>query len=463
MPKIKYWLTFFCLSLFTTANSQADQSPYNVVFIAADDLNNHLGTYGHPYVKTPNLDRLAKRGVQFNAAYNQYPLCNPSRASIMTGLRPSTLAIYDLDTHFRDRFPAIVTLPQLFRNNGYTSVRLGKIYHYHVPAQIGTNGLDDPTSWDTVINPIGRDKMDEQLVTNLTPQRSLGAALAWQKAEGTAADQTDGKIAEEAVKMLYQLKDKPFFLAVGFFRPHTPFIAPASFFDLYPKEQLQLPDSIANDWADIPDAALFTKPAHWGLLPEQRKTAMQAYYAAVSMLDEQVGKLLDALDALDLTKKTIIVFWSDHGYHLGEHGQWLKQSLFEDVARVPLLMAGPGIKKAVHCDRTVELVGLYPTLASLCGLPAPDQLEGHSFVPLLSNPRQKWSQPAYTQIKRGAIFGKSVRTQRWRYTEWDEGKAGVELYDHKNDPREFYNLYDSLKSGSIVATLSRLLREEKRP
>lgn len=452
-------LFFFAFLIALTFGVAGQHKPkkLNLLFIAADDLNNDLGCYGHPLIKTPNIDRLAKMGVQFNAAYNQYPLCNPSRASVMTGLRPEQLKIYDLDTHFRERFPDIITLPQLFRLNGYKTARLGKIYHYHVPAEIGTNGLDDQPSWDTVINPIGRDKIEEAVVKNLTPQRSLGAALAWHQSEGTADEQTDGKIANEAVRLMKAMKDQPFFMAVGFFRPHTPYIAPKEFFDMYPREKIRLPDSIGSDWNDIPDAALFTKPAHWGLSAEERITAMRAYYASISLLDQQVGKLLNALEELDLMKSTIIVFWSDHGYHLGEHGQWLKQSLFEGVARVPLILAGPGIRAAATSSRTVELVGLYPTLASFCKLPLPVHLAGNDFSILLKNPAAEWNQPAFTQIKRGSIFGNSIRTEKWRYTEWDNGKAGIELYDHENDPKEFNNLYESLKHSRIIGELSKQL------
>lgn len=456
MKQVIYFAFLICWTI--GAAGQIKKEKLNVLFIAADDLNNDLGCYGHPLIKTPNIDRLAKMGVQFNAAYNQYPLCNPSRASVMTGIRPEQLKIYDLDTHFRTRFPDVITLPQLFRKNGYKSARLGKIYHYHVPAEIGTDGLDDKPSWDTVVNPIGRDKLEEALVKNLTPQRSLGAALAWHQSEGTADEQTDGKIANEAVHLMKTLKEEPFFMAVGFFRPHTPYIATKEFFDLYPTDKIQLPDSSISDWNDIPAAALFTKPAHWGLSVDERITAMRAYYASISLLDQQVGKLLDALEELDLMKSTIIVFWSDHGYHLGEHGQWLKQSLFEGVARVPLIIAGPGIAEAATCNRTVELVGLYPTLATLCNLPLPGQLQGKNYTALLKNPAAKWSHPAYTQIKRGTIFGNSIRTEKWRYTEWDEGRAGFELYDHEKDPNEFTNLYESMKNSKTVIELSKQLK-----
>lgn len=432
---------------------------FNVLFIAVDDLNNDLGCYGNNFVKSPHIDRLAKRGIKFDRAYTQYPLCSPSRSSLLTGYRPDQTGIYELQTHFRKNLPDVVTLPQLFKNNAYFSARIGKIFHYGVPGQIGTDGLDDPISWQQVINPKGRDKTEESKIKNLTPNRPLGSALAYYEADGTDDEQTDGLIANEAVRLLEQKKDEPFFLAVGFFRPHTPYVAPKKYFDLYPLDKIPLPREEENDLDDVPDAALFTKPPHWGLGEAQRREAQRAYYATISFMDAQVGKLLDALDRLKLSENTIIVLWSDHGYNVGQHGQWMKQSLFENSARVPLLISVPGGLRGKASGRTVELVDLYPTLAELCGLSAPTDLAGKSLTPLLKNPDAAWARPAYSQVLRNKIFGRSVRTERWRYTEWDEGKAGVELYDHQTDPDEFTNLSAKPEHSGTAKELAALLQK----
>jgi len=279
-------------------------------------------------------------------------------------------------------------------------------------------------------------------------------------ADGEDIEQTDGIVAEEAIRIMEQKKNEPFFLAVGFYRPHTPYIAPRKYFDMYPSENFSLTREIADDLNDVPEPALFTIPSHWGLGEEDRRQVHRAYYAAVSFMDAQVGRLLDALERLGLSENTIVVFWSDHGYNLGHHGQWMKQSLFEGSARVPLIIAGPGARKGGASGRTVELLDIYPTLADLCGLKAPSNLQGRSLKPLLANPQGAWNRPAYSQVRRRDIVGRSVRTERWRYTEWDEGRAGKELYDHDKDPEEFTNL--ALRPGHerVMRELSGLLRRE---
>ncbi len=446
--------------------AQAQNTParrVNVLFIASDDLNNDLGGYGHPLVKSPNIDRLVRRGMRFDRAYTQFPLCSPSRSSLMTGLQPDVTGVYDLTTHFRANLPDVVTLPQTFRNNGYYAARVGKIFHYGVPGQIGTNGLDDPPSWDKVVNPRGRDKDEEHLLRKLTPERPLGSSLTLLAADGADEEQTDGKVATETIRLLEENRDKPFFIAAGFYRPHCPFIAPKKYFDLYPLDKITLPNEPPDHFKNAPDAAFWTKPLYWGLNEQQRREAIQAYYASITFMDAQVGRLLDALERLKLVDNTVIVFWSDHGYLLTEHGQWMKQSLFEESARVPLIIAAPGAKaKGRATNRTVELLDIYPTLAELCSLPAPAKLEGRSLRPLLDAPRAKWDKPAYTQVLRGGqdnrFMGRSVRTERWRYTEWDEGRQGVELYDHDKDPGEHRNLANDSTYAKTIEELRRLLR-----
>ena len=323
------------------AGDQPHDDRPNVLFIAVDDLSCALGCYGDLIAQTPHIDRLAASGVRFDRAYNQLPLCNPTRASLMTGLRPDRIKVYDLDRHFRDELPDVVTLPQAFQQAGYYAARVGKIYHYNVPASIGTDGFDDPPSWNKTVNPKGRDKDEEHLIFNAEPHRKISAALSWLAAAGTDEEQTDGMIATEAIRLMKESQDKPFFLGVGFFRPHTPYVAPKKYFDLYPIDQMRLPYAPPGDRDDIPTAAF----AHncplpnYGLDRPLLLQATQAYYACVSFIDAQVGRLLDALDQLQLTDRTIVVFWSDHGYHLGEHnGVWQKRTLFEQGARAPLII-----------------------------------------------------------------------------------------------------------------------------
>jgi uncharacterized sulfatase len=423
-------------------------------------MNNNLGCYGHPVVKSPNIDRLAARGVRFDRAYCQFPLCSPSRSSLMTGLRSDTIEIYDLQKHFRTAHADAVTLPQLFKNNGYFAARVGKIYHYGNPGQIGTAGLDDPPSWDVAINPRGRDKDEEDKLTNHTPSRGLGSSLSFMEAEGTDEEQTDGKVAAEVVRLLEENKDKPFFIAAGFYRPHCPFIAPKKYFDMYPISSVRMPKHSPDERRLIPPPAYgSTAPWPWfGVTERQAAEAVRAYWAAITFVDAQVGKLLDALDRLKLTDNTIVVFWSDHGYHIGEHGLWMKMSLFENSARVPLIIAAPGRAAGKASPRVVELLDLYPTLAELAGLEPPKDLEGASLRPLLDEPTTPWNRPAFTQVKRGQVTGYSVRDERYRYTEWNGGQRGAELYDYEQDPGELENLMNSLDHQLVAERMKKHLQ-----
>ena len=449
-------------------SNEGKKAPPNVLFIAIDDLSNALGCYGDPVAITPHLDQLATRGVRFDQAYCQLPLCNPSRASVMTGLRPDTIRVYDLDAHFRDTKPKAVTLSELFRNNDYRVERVGKIYHYNVPASIGTDGHDDPQSWDRTTNPKGRDTMEEHLITNLEPHRKIRGALCWLAADGTDEEQTDGMVATEAIKILEANQDRPFFLGVGFFRPHTPYVAPKKYFDLYPMEQIKFPYAPENDRDDIPPAAFAQNcpVPNYNLPIERCLEAKRAYYATVSFVDAQIGRLFKALDRLGLSENTVIVVWSDHGYHLGEHqGIWQKRCLFEESARAPLIVYAPQAKgNGKPCGRVVEFVDIYPTIAELCGLNPPADLEGQSLKPLLEDPERSWNEVAVTQVLRpgengNMIMGRSIRTERWRYTEWNGGDAGAELYDHAADPKEFTNLIDSGQAKDVIPNLKKILED----
>jgi uncharacterized sulfatase len=447
------------VSLSSLHAAEPTASRPNVLFISVDDMNNDLGCYGHPVVKSPNIDRLAARGVRFDRAYCQYPLCSPSRTSLMTGLRPDTTQVYDLKRHFREVRPDVVTLSQLFKNQGYFAARVGKIYHYGNPGQIGTPGLDDPPSWDVAINPRGRDKDEEKLLTNHTPKRGLGSSLSFLAAEGADDEQTDGKVAAEVIRLIEEKKDKPFFIAAGFYRPHCPYIAPKQYFDLYPLSSVKIGRHVPGERKRGPMPAFAsTQPWPWfGVSEEQATEALRAYWATISFVDAQVGRLLDALDRLQLSDNTIVVFWSDHGYHTGEHGLWMKMSLFENSARVPLIIAAPGRAAGKASPRTVELVDLYPTLADLAGLDPPDNLAGASLRPLLDDPSAKWDRPAYTQLRRGQFPGYSVRDKRYRYTEWDGGSRGVQLFDYETDPGELHNLADDPQHAETVKRMRKLL------
>ena len=464
----KLTITFLLLSLMGSLTAKP-----NVLFIAADDLSCALGCYGDPIAKTPHLDRLAATGTCFLNAYNQLPLCNPTRASVMTGLRPDTIKVYDLDRHFRDEVPEAVTLSQQFMKHGWWAGRVGKIYHYNVPASIGTDGFDDAPSWQNTINPIGRDKTDEHLVFNAEPHRKISAALSWLAADGKDEEQTDGMIATEAIKLMEEKKGEPFFVAAGFFRPHTPFVAPKKYFDMYPLETLRLPYAPKDDREDVPTAAFAHNCPipHYGLDEVTCLKAMQAYYACVSFIDAQVGRMLDALDRLELTDNTIVVFWSDHGYHLGEHnGIWQKRTLFEQGAKAPLIIRNSKAEgKGQPCRRIVEFVDIYPTLTELAGLPTPKQVEGRSLKRLLDNPLTQWNGTAITQVLRPAddrlkdpVMGRSIRTERWRYSDWGEGKYGEELYDHFADPMEFNNLAlnPTKENRKIIKMLKKELTEK---
>ncbi len=453
------------LALAIAEAPAADKQP-NVLFIAVDDMNNDLGCYGNPQVKSPNIDKLAARGVRFDRAYCQFPLCSPSRSSILTGLRPDTTRVFDLRYHFRQGLPDVVTLPQLFKNNGYYTARVGKIFHYGNPGDIGTSGLDDPPSWDEVVNPAGVDHTAlEPEITNYTPDRGLGSAMSFlADPKGTDEDHTDGKVATEAIRLLESHKNGPFFIAAGFYKPHTPYVAPKKYFDLYPLESITLPDIPPSQTKDVPELALgSTKPwPLFGTTETEARECKRAYYATISFVDAQVGRVLDAIDRLGLRESTIVVFWSDHGYHLGEHGLWMKRSCFEESARVPLIISAPGQGGVAGkaSPRTVEFVDVYPTLADLAGLTPPANLQGASLRPLLKDPEAPWTRPAFTQVQLGGDPGHSVRTERWRYTEWgDGGKEGAQLYDHDADPRELDNLADDPAHAAKVAELKALVKK----
>lgn len=470
----------------------------NVLFIASDDMSSALNAFGNPAVHTPNFDRLARMGVVFNRAYNQSPLSGPSRASIMTGYRPDRIGVHDLSGKFRHAVPEAVTLPELFKNNGYYTCRIGKIFHAGVPSEIGLPGSDDPQSWTNAYNPVGRDRTDEGL---LVGNVILGT---WLALDCNDNEMTDGISANLAISILRsrhsnvgsayggparknappRRANQPFFMAVGFYRPHIPYIAPQKYFDMYP--DVEVPENFEKEWATKPALARNVDPWNAGASEEECKDAIRAYYASISFVDAQVGKLLDALEELDLIDNTVIVFWSDHGYMLGEHGLWQKQNLFENTARQPLLIYAPGYSGGKPCNGIVEMIDIYPTVAEIAGLKAPEDIDGKSLVSLLKDPGLKWDYPAFTQqartlISQGSntprmggsglftfnpmlndrnttVFGRTIRVDRYRYTEWNEGHDGVELYDYQNDPEEHVNRANDPEFKLIADELSAKLR-----
>lgn len=479
MSKSKSWLRtialaslWLCLALvsLTQSAAQTARPELNVLFIAIDDLNTRLHCYGHEHIRSPNIDRLAEHGVRFDRAYCQYPSCGPSRASLLTGLRPKTTGVLNNRTNLRDNLPNVVTLPQRFRQHGYRAARVGKIFHQGVPIDIGTSGRDDPLAWDEVINPSGRDREEEDLLINYTPDLLLQDRMSYLAAGGADDEQTDGMVASEAIRLLQQHRDRhadrPFFIAAGFYRPHIPYIAPKKYFGWYDLNKTLLP-KLPDGYRDSVPAAALASTRTWpnfGTTDRQARECILAYDACVSFVDAQVGRLLDAVQRLGLAETTIVVLWGDHGYHLGEHGLWRKNSLFEESARAPLIISVPGMQSGIHhCQRIVEFVDIYPTVLEVAGLPTPEGLEGKSLLPLLRDPKAEWDRPAFTQVQFGknakAFPGRSVRTDRWRYVEWDGGRKGVELYDHENDPDEMTNVASDPAHEETVGKLRTLLAD----
>jgi arylsulfatase A-like enzyme len=498
-----------CLSAVGLAHA-ADSAPSrpNILFIAVDDLRPEFGAYGASYIKSPNLDRIAKAGITFNRSYCQQAVCSPTRSSLLTGTRPDTTKVWDLVTHFRDALPDVVTLPQLFKNNGYFVQGMGKIYH---------GSLDDPQSWSV---PWGTPKAETYALpenVKLNARRygvdpdGDNAPAAKGKGKGKDAKTAkaakgelptvpdsmpaaknirgpafegadvpdnffqDGKVAELAVSTLQAIsKEKePFFLAVGFVKPHLPFISPKKYWDLYDPTKIELaPNKFrpkgAPDYAIQPGGELrnyFGIPE--GSVPDDLARKLKhGYYAAISYMDAQVGKVLDELDRLDLRKNTIVILWGDHGWKLGEHDAWCKHSNSENDTNTALLLSIPGMKNAgTKSNSIVEFVDIYPTLADLAGLPLPKHLEGVSFKPVLDDPQRPWKSAAFSQYPRnsgktgvGQLMGYAMRTERYRFVVWvartDHSKIdAIELYDHNLDPQENTNIAKAPGNNELVDRL----------
>jgi iduronate 2-sulfatase len=481
-----------CITANEIFAADAAKARFNVLFIAVDDLRPELGCYGYSQIKSPNIDALAARGLQFNRAYCQFALCNPSRSSLLTGRRPESIQVYDLETFVRTHAPDVVTLPQLFKNNGYEARSIGKIFHV-------TNGNhEDDVSWSArpwqspkSAKPAAKNKqtdVDANGKAVAKPDRTksgkrrVGAepfepranVLPYESPDVADNQLLDGQIADRAASVMNEVKDKQFFLAVGFHKPHMPWIAPKKYYDMYQDSDIHLaafqelpagaPAFASNDAGEFRSYKGIPKE---GPIPEaKQREAIHSYFACISYTDAQVGKVMSELDRLGLRKNTIVILWGDHGYQLGEHGTWNKRTNWEVAARVPLMISVPGQQRVGEkTDALVELLDMYPTLAELCHLDAPKDLEGKSFVPLVENPNAEWKAAAFTTYHKplpemGTGFGRAMRTDRYRFVEWSGPKSKkrvYELYDERSDPLEKTNIADRPENADLVAKLERQL------
>lgn len=458
----------FVVTLFSTGNAAERK---NVLFLVSDDLRTDLGCYGNTVIKSPNIDRLAERGMVFKRAYCQQAVCSPSRSSVLTGMRPDTTKVWDLNTHFRKALPDVVTLPQLFKNNGYTTQGLGKIFH---------SGFDDAPSWSKgatdrkTPKKTGGAKKKSPATPNTEPLTKTDRGPAFAATDDEPNGGPEGALAEQAIDALRKLNAdaKPFFLAVGFVKPHLPFYSPKAYWELYDPAKIPLAQ---NNFLPkgAPAFAMADKNELWSYsgvpnasrLPDDYARQLKhGYYAAVSYMDAQLGRVVDELDKLGLRENTIIILWGDHGWKLGEHARWSKHSAVENDAQAPLIISAPGMKAAgKKTDALVEFVDMYPTLAELAGLPVAADLEGKSLKPLLDDPALPWESTAFSQYPRGVgakkLMGYSMRTDRYRFTRWVERDEhakveAVELYDHLTDPQENTNIASDPANKTLVEKLT---------
>ncbi|MFC2130781.1 sulfatase [Bacteroidota bacterium] len=477
---------------------QKDERP-NVLFIAVDDLRTELGCLGDTAIKTPNIDRLAQRGVTFTHAYCQQAICNPSRASLLTGFRPDSIGVCDLYTNFRDNIPDLITLPQYFKNNDYYTTGIGKIYHnniqdsisWHEKFHIDGFPFDPDAVYLTEENLRLVEEKKQRLIAKGYYERYIDEYGLWyiktmstEIADVEDNEYYDGAQTDFAIKKLaeFNKRDDPFFFAVGYYRPHLPFNAPRKYWDMYVRENIPLasndfvprnaPNFALNDAMELrrsyTDFHEAPSPFEGKFSEEQKRLLKHGYFASVSYTDAQIGRLLDALDSLGLTDNTIIVLWGDHGWKLGEHNSWCKQTNYEIDTRSPLIIIDPRMKeKNVKCDALVEFVDIYPTLCDLTGLDIPESLHGISMKPLMENPGKEWKSAIFTQHLRGKyrklpdnelIMGRAIRTVRYRYVEWKNyvtGKLmGQELYDLQADPQENESIAGFDESKELIRELS---------
>lgn len=418
----------------------AERRP-NVLFLAVDDLNDWIGALaGHPQTVTPNIDGLARQGVNFRRAYCQAPMCNPSRASLMTGLRPTTSGVYQNSDLWRDALPDAVTLPQYFMKNGYAVLGGGKTFH---------GSQNDAASWQAYRN-FGGFVHPPNTPVNKIPN---AGHFDWSPIDVPDEETAGTRLAMWASEFLRREHKQPFFLACGFYRPHLPWYAPKKYFDKFPEGSINLPPVLENDLDDVPKSAMRSQRDHDNVTSTgQWKKAVASYLACINFADANVGRVLDAFQRSPHLENTIVVLWTDHGWQLGEKRQWRKFTLWERSCHVPMMMTAPGVTKpAQQCERTVELLDIYPTLVDLCGLPEKTGLDGRNLRPLLRDPAAAWDKPAITSLGPDKT---SVRTERWRYSRYPDGE---ELYDHANDPNEWRNLAGDPKLQGQKEKLAALL------
>ena len=452
---MKYLIFLLGLALF----SCDQKKDYNVLFIISDDLTaTAVSSYGNTACSTPNIDKLASEGVRYTKAYCQYPVCGPSRASFMSGYYPHATTTFGYVSGRENIGDERNTWSQLFKNNGYFTARVSKIFHMGIPSDIesGSDGTDDLASWNEKYNsqaPEWRTVGEAELVQGNPSgkiERKGGNVMTIVKADGDDLIHADAQTAKKACELIRDHKNKKFFLAVGMVRPHVPFIAPKPYFDPYPFEKITLPEKVEGDWDDIPKRGInYVNSVNGQMSIQQQQKAVAAYYASVSFMDAQVGKVLETLKEEGLEDNTIVIFTSDHGFHLGEHDFWMKVSLHEESARVPLIIKVPGKDPAV-CNSFVELIDMYPTVSELAGLKYSKHIQGKSLVKTIDNPEYKVRDMAFSVSHMGRSF--LLRTDKWAFIQYDEdAKSGIELFDMEKDPKQYINLaYDPEYSKIVI-------------
>jgi iduronate 2-sulfatase len=447
------WLLFLCL--LAPCSSLHAARP-NIVFIIVDDLACVMGCYGDGTARTPNMDKLAAQGVRFDRAYCQYPICGASRASFLSGRYPETIRVLGNTTKPLAHKKDSVFIPGYLRSHGYRSIGIGKVFHEG-------EGHTPPEQWDVMLEGKPKSKAENSLAAQRIKKPYAERGLEWaalQPGDDQSGDLVKADLALAELEKCARQPEKPFFLAVGFKKPHVPYCAPQRYFDLHPLEGVKLPVEPADWQKDVPEAAITHEADARGATELAKRESLRAYRACVSCTDDQIGRLITALEQHQLTKNTIIVLTSDHGYHLNDHGgMWHKMSLFDASARVPLIVKVPGIASGV-CARPVQLIDLFPTFCEFATVPLHATLEGRSLLPLLREPQMKSAAPAHTLVQREqlGILGRSVSTGEFRYIEWDDGKAGKQLYDSKNDPQEWRNVIQAPAHTNKAAAMQQLVR-----
>ncbi len=457
MTKILIGIALLALTACANPEKKASEkvsTDKNVLFIVIDDLTTTLGCFDHPMVKTPSIDKLASEGITFTNAYCNFAVCGPSRCSFLTGLLPENIGILDNRTPLQDVLGDRITLPNLFKQNGFHTAGLGKIFHRH------GNGYGDAKAWDEYYDfettDIGKQGEQRNMTDGLLPW------CQWQAAEGDDEDQQDGQITKKAVELINTKREKPFFIAVGLHKPHDPFIAPKKYFDMYPLEECTPPE-LPEGWTLPYNHTLPTETKIFNKFTDNDKREfLRSYYACSSFMDAQIGKILKALEESGQMENTLIVFFGDHGYHLGEHNWWNKVTLFEKGTNAPFIVVGNSVgKKGVKSNSMFEFIDIYPTLAEVMQLKnTPDYLEGLSFTSVLNDPTLPFRSEVRAITRRGKMFGKMVKNIDWRYVEWDNGEQGRELYDQKNDPVEYNNLAEKAEYADVVEEMNALLNKK---